>query len=342
MTSYRVRLATEADVEFLPGIELAAGELFVGIGMADVAGGEPTSVEVHRAALARRQLWVVADGHDQAVGFALMKEVDGAAYLQEISVHPAHGRRGLGGLLLKQVCTAARAAGFTAVTLSTFRSVRWNGPWYRGFGFRDIPEPELTPGLLEVRQREARAGLDVAARVFMKFELEDEQVHVVAYDPTWPARFEAERRLVADAAGEWICGAIEHIGSTAVPGLAAKPVIDIMAAVTDLETSRPAIAALEGAGYLFFPYKADVMHWFCKPSRLRRTHHLHLVPFGSRLWTERLAFRDHLRSHPDAARAYAELKQRLAAEFQHDREAYTEGKGPFVEAVLQRALARRT
>ena len=117
-------------------------------------------------------------------------------------------------------------------------------------------------------------------------------VIIEPYDPSWPDRFEAERRLLLPVLAPWLVGPIEHIGSTAVPGLMAKPVIDIMAAVDDLTSSRPAIKALQPLHYCYFDYKADVMHWFCKPSDHERTHHLHLVPFHSQLWRERLAFRD--------------------------------------------------
>jgi len=166
-------------------------------------------------------------------------------------------------------------------------------------------------------------------------------IHIVPYDALWPATFETERALLAGAIGEWLAGPIEHIGSTAVPGLAAKPVIDIMAAVESLDASRPALAALEPHGYCHAPYRADVMHWLCKPSPAFRTHHLHLVPLHSRLWIERLAFRDHLRAHPDVAREYAALKTRLADAHRFDRERYTDAKAPFVQRVLDEALRSR-
>jgi GrpB-like predicted nucleotidyltransferase (UPF0157 family) len=159
-------------------------------------------------------------------------------------------------------------------------------------------------------------------------------VEVVAYDASWPLKFEAERSLLEAALGQWLTGPIEHIGSTAVPMLPAKPVIDIMAPVFTLETSRPAIEAAIAAGYIYYPYKAEVMHWFCKPSPFHRTHHLHLVPFGSQLWLQRIAFRDALRQSSSLATEYAELKLRLAERFRKDREAYTEAKAPFVQRVL--------
>jgi GrpB-like predicted nucleotidyltransferase (UPF0157 family) len=122
-----------------------------------------------------------------------------------------------------------------------------------------------------------------------------------------------------------------------VPGLAAKPVIDIMAPVKDLESSRPAIAELGKIGYCYAPYKADTMHWLCKPSPELRTHHLHVVPFMSQLWSERLAFRDLLATNPSMARDYVALKYRLAAAYRHDRERYTEEKGRFIESALRGA-----
>jgi hypothetical protein len=111
-------------------------------------------------------------------------------------------------------------------------------------------------------------------------------VEIVPYDPSWPARFDEERERLLEAIGAWLVGPIEHIGSTAVRGLPAKPVIDIMAGVRTLDASRPAIAAVAGLGYCYSPYRPDTEHWFCKPSLAFRTHHLHLVPFGSTQWTE--------------------------------------------------------
>ena len=163
-------------------------------------------------------------------------------------------------------------------------------------------------------------------------------IELIGYDDGWPAKFEAERTLLETALAPWLAGRIEHIGSTAVPGLVAKPVIDIMAPVQSLDASRAAIEAAAAAGYVYFPYKPDLMHWFCKPSPARRTHHLHLVPTGSPLWHQRLAFRDALRADQALAAEYAAIKARLAEEFRLDREAYTEGKTPFIDRVLARPL----
>jgi GrpB-like predicted nucleotidyltransferase (UPF0157 family) len=166
--------------------------------------------------------------------------------------------------------------------------------------------------------------------------MNDPPVVIEPYDPTWPAMFEAEKRALSAVLAPWLGGPIEHIGSTAVPGLSAKPVVDIMGAVRDLSSSQPAIEALRPLNYCYFPYKADVMHWFCKPSPFNRTHHLHLVPFASQLWRERLAFRDCLHSDAVTRHAYTNLKLELAARFKNDREAYTEAKTEFIHSILQR------
>ncbi|EJE54472.1 hypothetical protein PMI14_00572 [Acidovorax sp. CF316] len=162
----------------------------------------------------------------------------------------------------------------------------------------------------------------------------DAPIEVVDYQPGWPALFEAERQRLQEVLAPWLAGPVEHIGSTAVPGLPAKPIIDIMAPVHSLAGSTEAIAALGTLDYLHYPYKPQQMHWFCKPSPAHRTHHLHLVPMGSALWQQRLAFRDALRGSAGLTARYAALKRQLALQYRHDREGYTEAKGPFIAEVL--------
>lgn len=166
-------------------------------------------------------------------------------------------------------------------------------------------------------------------------------VEIVAYDPAWIERFDAERALLEGALRRWLAGPIEHIGSTAVPGLAAKPVIDIMFPVESLGRSTPIIEAAQSIGYVHYPYKPDEMHWFCKPSPSHRTHHLHVVVCGSSTWSERLELREALREDKELADQYARLKRELAAAHRHDREAYTQSKAPFILAALRRRQRQR-
>jgi GrpB-like predicted nucleotidyltransferase (UPF0157 family) len=162
-------------------------------------------------------------------------------------------------------------------------------------------------------------------------------IHIVPYDPTWVAKFEDEKASLETLLAPWRRGPIEHVGSTAVVGLCAKPVIDVMVGVTSLVESEPAKDALRRAGYQYAEYKTDVMHWFCKPSLAIRTHHLHLIPYGSQLWYDRLKFRDLLRTDSTLAAEYAALKLELAKRFKFDREAYTDGKFPFIARALASA-----
>ena len=167
-------------------------------------------------------------------------------------------------------------------------------------------------------------------------------VCVVFYDPSWIEKFESEKTLLEEPLAPWRKGPIEHVGSTAVVGLCAKPVIDIMVGVKSLLESEPAKGILREVGYRYADYKADVMHWFCKPSFAVRTYHLHLVPFESALWHERLAFRNLLRTNATVAVEYAALKRELARRYELDREAYTDAKYPFIARVLGLSRAEGT
>jgi GrpB-like predicted nucleotidyltransferase (UPF0157 family) len=166
-------------------------------------------------------------------------------------------------------------------------------------------------------------------------------VIVVPYDPGWPSRFERERALLGAVFGERDA-AVEHVGSTAVPGLGAKPVIDIMVGVAMLTDAEDRIAALEAAGYEYVPcYESQLpeRRYFRKPRLGPRAYHLHCVVKESDFWVRHLAFRDYLRAHSDVAAGYYELKCDLAASC--GKGDYTDAKGPFIEGVLAHALGER-
>lgn len=165
----------------------------------------------------------------------------------------------------------------------------------------------------------------------------DEPVQIIPYDPSWPDRYEAEKSVLLEALGERIHGGIHHVGSTAVPGLSAKPVIDIMAGVRNLDEVRSCLPLLDRIGYCFFPCR-DFMLWFCKPFPHRRSHHLYLMERDQPEWRDRIAFRDYLRGHPEARAEYTALKTSLARTLTSDREAYTEAKTEFVRSILQKAV----
>lgn len=156
-----VRRARRADLAGLNDLERAAARRFAGPGQTDLGlrdlddALDPSLLEAGASA---GRLWV-ADHAGTVVGFALATVVDGQAFLREIDVAQSHGRRGIGAALVAQVCEWARAEGFTSVTLTTFRGVPWNEPWYARLGFRFLPEDERGPELRAIVEREARDGL---------------------------------------------------------------------------------------------------------------------------------------------------------------------------------------
>jgi len=156
----------------------------------------------------------------------------------------------------------------------------------------------------------------------------------VDYDPAWPDKFEQERRLLSAAIGGWVSGGIHHVGSTAVPGLPAKPIVDILVGIRSLDQGRSCLDSLAALEYVYAPYLAEEMLWLCKPRPARRTHHLHLVPTGSQRYRDELAFRDRLREDGGIAADYVALKRRLASRFENDREAYTAAKSGFIRRAL--------
>lgn len=168
--------------------------------------------------------------------------------------------------------------------------------------------------------------------------MQEEAVHIVSYDRSWPEKFESEKQLIEKTIGPWITGGVNHVGSTAVPGLSAKPIIDIMVGVKSLEESRPCIGKLAKIEYRYYPYRTQYMHWFVKPSPEHRTHHLHLIPTSHPQYKARLAFRDYLRTHPQDRLRYEQLKAELAKKFRDDREAYTDAKTQFVKSIIAKAL----
>lgn len=170
----------------------------------------------------------------------------------------------------------------------------------------------------------------------------EESIAFVPYDPNWPRRFKVERALLERVLAPWLAEGIHHVGSTAIPGLTAKPVIDMVAGVRDLEAARAAFDPLGEHAYRHTPHRAGIAHHFSKPSsRLSElTHGLHLTEPGSDLWRERLAFRDALRADLALAEEYEALKARLAKEYPADIGAYTTGKRDFVVRVLADAGIR--
>ena len=166
---------------------------------------------------------------------------------------------------------------------------------------------------------------------------------IMDYDSQWPILYEEEKNRILNVIGNKIM-AIEHIGSTAVPGLGAKPIIDIMVAVRCLADAEDCIAPLQSIGYEYVPeHEASIpeRRYFRKgPQEAHR--HLHMVERTSDFWEKHILFRNFLRAHPDIAQQYYLLKKELAAKFSSDRNAYTDTKASFIESMIAKARTRKT
>ena len=165
--------------------------------------------------------------------------------------------------------------------------------------------------------------------------LESGTVRVVPYHAGWPSLFEREAARIRESL-DGLPLRLEHVGSTSVPGMPAKPIVDIMAGYPPDAPVAPYVAALVRAGYVHRGENGIPGREFFRRGD-PRAYHVHMVALDSPLWREHVGFRDHLRAHPETAAEYAALKHALAARHARDREAYTEGKADFITGVLRRA-----
>lgn len=167
--------------------------------------------------------------------------------------------------------------------------------------------------------------------------MEHDPVLVVPYDPNWPHLFEQEKAHILADIGQYLLR-IEHMGSTAVPGLAAKPVIDILIGVRSLADAPQFLPPLIARGYEYINRYEDVMpfrRYLHRKVNGAHTHHLHMVEVDTLFFREQLAFRDYLCAHPETCAAYTALKFALAERYRNDRAAYTDAKADFIQDVLK-------
>ncbi len=159
------------------------------------------------------------------------------------------------------------------------------------------------------------------------------------YRNEWAKLYEEEEKLLREAAGSFVID-IQHVGSTSVPGLVSKPIIDIAVAVKTLKEGEKCIEPITKLGY---EYKLDnvtedtVHHFFSKGGYYNRTHHIHLEEWKSKIWYNHILFRDYLRMHNDVMNEYVELKLQLAEKFPDDRKSYRAGKDEFIEPIIEKA-----
>ena len=164
---YRIRFARPEELSLLGDIEDSASTLFANTKYAAEVDQESLSLELLEEQQRNGLIWVAVSESDQPVGFAVVLILDDLAHLHELSVGPAHGRQGIGTRLTREVCEWAKRAGYRGVTLSTFRYIAWNAPFYRRLGFIELKEEEHGEGIKNIRMKEAAAGLPLADRIIM-------------------------------------------------------------------------------------------------------------------------------------------------------------------------------
>lgn len=171
-------------------------------------------------------------------------------------------------------------------------------------------------------------------------------VVIVDYDPRWPAVYEEEKRRILTVAGDKTSG-IEHIGSTSIVGLGAKPIVDIMGGANGYSTADEVLPLLRKIGYEHVIRQSGNSEWYYCLSKVShrqemrlQNFHLHLIKFRSETWERHLLFRDYLRNHPETVQKYDELKRMLAAKYGVDRESYTKAKTGFIASVVNQAKAK--
>jgi GNAT superfamily N-acetyltransferase len=166
--SYAIRPARRGELRAIQRLEIDADLVFRRVAMPWVLAMQPAELRLLAQARRRGWLWVAADGANRPVGFALLTTLDGEAYLHQVSILPRSGGRGIGSALLEKACTAAHAAGYRTLLLSTYSGVPWNEPWYARRGFAIVPTGAYTRAMRDLRDSEKRLGHPVWRRVLMR------------------------------------------------------------------------------------------------------------------------------------------------------------------------------
>jgi GrpB-like predicted nucleotidyltransferase (UPF0157 family) len=161
------------------------------------------------------------------------------------------------------------------------------------------------------------------------------KVQLLPYNPAWPKLYQAEAKIICSAIGQYILD-IQHVGSTAIPGVKAKPIIDIAIGLAHFKQAKKCIKPLQQLGYEY-KYNAGVrgQRFFAKGSESNRTHYIHLTKLNSRVWKDCLLFRDYLRKHKEAVKEYNQLKQILAKKYKTNRPFYTAQKSSFIKSIIK-------
>lgn len=327
MADLILRSATPADIPMLLSLIHRAFEGYRG--RLDPPSGAHAETAASLAALFDRgERAVLATGGGDAAGCAFYVQTGVEMYIHRLAVSPALRRTGVGRALVEYIADEAAACDCTYLRVGVRLALPDNIAFFQSLGFTTIAEASH-PGY---------AGPTFAHMTRELGPLMQQVVEVVPYDPAWPARFEAEAAPIRAALGSTLIG-IEHVGSTSVPGLAAKPIIDMIPLVRDTRELDGKIGAMAAIGYTpRGEFGLPGRRYFRKGSAYARVVHAHAYQIDHPEVERHLAFRDYLRTHAEARAAYAELKIELAQRHPTDIVAYMDGKDGLIKRLEAEAL----
>lgn len=325
-----VRPAGPADIEVLLSTILAAFAEYRGQ-LTPPSGAHAESAASLQHLFDAGEMAALALVHGEPAGCVFLARYGAEMYAHRLAVLPAWRKHGIGQALMLHVKEQALAAGCRYTRVAVRLALPGNIDFFTRLGYRTI-------------LASSHPGFEAPTFVHMTHELAELQMRAVVvkpYDPAWPAQFEAEAAAIRAVLGEQVVD-MQHIGSTSVPGLAAKPVIDIMPLVSEIRTVDRYITGMAELGYVpRGEYGLPGRRYFSKNTDGVRSHHVHVYASTNPEVMRHLAFRDYLRTHPDAARQYGELKLALAQIHPRDIEAYMDGKDGLIKTIEAQAIQWR-
>ncbi len=296
----------------------------------DPPSGAHAETEAKICALLESERCALAGWGEEAAGCVFFHQEDSGVYMHRLAVVPEHRRLGVGHALVTYVETQARAANSSHVRLGVRLQLPANQVFYRNLGYT-------------VTSHHSHRGYSYPTYVSMTKEISEPPqrlIEVVAPNPTWPRQYRAEAELLQLVFGAQLAE-IHHIGSTSIPGIYAKPIIDIMPLVYDIEAVDSYNPLLESLGYeAKGEFGIPGRRYFSRGGN-RRTHQVHVFQVGSEGAERHLAFRDYLTAHPDKALIYSDHKRIVARQNPYDIYGYMDGKDALVKELEAEALAWR-
>lgn len=297
-------------------------------GKLDPPSGAHAETEASIRKLFETEHCVIAGWGEEVAGCTFFHIGERDTYLHRLAVVPEHRRKALGHALVTFAETQARAAGSPRMRLGVRLQLPTNQVFYRSLGY-------------SVTSHHSHPGYSYPTYVSMTKDMSEPPqrvIEVAAPNPAWPRQYDVEAQLLRLVFGSELV-AVHHVGSTAISGIYAKPIIDTMLVVCDIEAVASFNPVLESLGYKAWGENGIAGRRYFTRGTTLRTHQIHAYQVGNPEIRRHLAFRDYLRAHPDKALVYSDHKRAVARQYPYDIYAYMDGKDALVKQLLAEALA---